>query len=439
MRNESYPARRGLRRYPAPAKPRLYRGAIINPHDDRVHNFHADGGLAVDEDGMIAGIGDFRNLQSGIFRQYEVVDATAHGERPIITPAFTDLHLHWVQYEVRGKFERELLPWLREHIWPEEARYANPRSTEEKAANFSAELAKQGTVIAAIYSSIHEAALRAAFEYAVGRVVAGNVIMTRNSPPELLQSTADAFGLTKRLAAEFGSSYAVTPRFAPTCSVSDLVDAGEIARRHKTWVQTHLSENKDEVRWVAKLFPPPDIRNYTDLYWRVGLLGERSIMGHAIHLDDRELALLAATRTSIAHCPSSNEALGSGTMPLRRVKEHMIPFALGSDIGAGPSLNMLHVMQTYCRVHNGESVTPVEALYYTTLAGAEILKLRQVAGNLDPTKEANFIMLKNAGTRPPHSANEALTEILEGTREDLENTVTQTFFAGRKIFPTKMV
>lgn len=437
MLHSSSPSTRGLEYFHAPAKPRLYRGTIINPHDDRAHDFYPDGGLAVNESGMITGVGDFQKLQRGAGQDYEIVDETAHSERPIITPAFTDLHLHWVQYEVRGKFERELLPWLREHIWPEEMKYADRDFADQKARAFFAELAKQGTVIAAIYSSIHEEAIRAAFRHAVGRVVIGNVLMTENSPPYLLQNSADALGMTERLSAEFGSSYAVTPRFAPTCSAEDLKNAGDIARQHKTWVQTHLSENDEEVRLVNKLFP--NARNYTDVYWRAGLLGEQSVMGHGIHLDDRELSLLAATHTSIAHCPSSNEALKSGTMPLRSVKDHMIPFALGSDIGAGPSLSMLHVMQTYCRVHNGESVTPVEALYYATLAGAEILKLRQVAGNLDPTKEANFVMLRNAGTRPPHSANEALAHILEGTRKDLENAVMQTFFAGRKIFPFKMV
>jgi guanine deaminase len=428
--HESSPARRGLEHFPAPRKPRLYRGVIINPHDDRSHDFYPDGGLAVNESGTINAIGDFRKLQTGDGEKYEIVDETHQGHRPVITPAFTDTHLHWVQHDVRGRFEKELLPWLREHIWPEEMKYADRDFADQKAQQFFAELAKQGTGIAAIYSSIHEEAIRAAFRHAVGRVIIGNVLMTQNSPPELLQNSSDAFDLTSRLAAEFGSSYAVTPRFAPTCAASDLAMAGEIARKYDTWIQTHLSENEDEVRWVHDLFP--DAGNYTEVYGQAGLLGERTIMGHGIHLDNRELALLAATRTSIAHCPSSNEALHSGTMSLQRVKQAMVPFALGSDIGAGPSLSMLHVMQTFCRVH---SASPMEALYRGTLAGAEILKLRRVAGNLDSGKEANFVMLRSAGTAEPRSANEVLGEILSGTREDLENMVQQTFFAGRKIFP----
>lgn len=123
-------------------------------------------------------------------------------------------------------------------------------------------------------------------------------------------------------------------------------------------------------------------------------------------------------------------------MPLARVKRAMVPFALGSDIGAGPSLSMLHVMQTFCRI---QKIPPMEALYRATLAGAEILKLRKIAGNLDPGKEGNFVMLRNPGAAEPRSANELLREILAGTRENLENMVQQTFFAGRKIFPVKPV
>lgn len=425
----SFPTSKGLERFEQP-KPRLYRGSIINPHDDRSHEFYSDGGLAVNGNGIIEGVGEFDAMQMEYAGQYEIVDETANGERPIITPAFTDLHLHWVQYWVRGMFERELLPWLREHIWPEEEKFADPEFADRKAQEFFRELGKQGTVIAAIYSSIHEAAIRAAFQHAVGRVVIGNVLMTKNSPPGLLQESSDAFDLTSELADEFGSSYAVTPRFAPTCSQFDLNLAGETARRYGTWAQTHLSENEDEVRWVKDLFP--NAENYTDVYWKAGLLGARSIMGHAIHLSDKELALLAATKTNIAHCPTSNEALSSGTMPLARIKTAMIPFALGSDIGAGPSLSMLHVMQAYCRTHG---MQPTEALYRGTLAGAEILGLRRTAGNLSPRKEANFVMLKKPGTKKPRFANDVLGEIFSGTREDLEHAVQQTFFAGRKIYP----
>lgn len=429
MHHEVAPLRRGIEHF-EPPKPRLYRGVVINPHDDLACDFFPDGGIAVNESGTFEEIGDFGKLQKNLGEKYEVVDETKHGRRPVILPAFTDTHLHWVQYEVRGKFEEKLLPWLRGHIWPEETKYADEEFADQKAREFFAALAKCGTVLASIYSSIHEEAIRAAFRHAVGRVIIGNVLMTKNSPPELLQNASDALTLTAELADEFGSSYAVTPRFAPTCEAKDLAAASEIARRYGTWIQTHLSENEEEVRWVHDLFP--EARNYTDVYWKAGLLGDQTIVGHAIHLDDRELGLLAATRTNIAHCPSSNEALKSGRMPLERVKASMVSFALGSDIGAGPSLSMLDVMKSYCRVH---SAPPVEALYRATLAGAEVLKLRRIAGNLNSGKEANFVMLKNSGTTKARSANELLGEILSGTRTDLENAVQQTFFVGRKIYP----
>jgi guanine deaminase len=330
------------------------------------------------------------------------------------------------------------LPWLEGHIWPEEDKHKDPDYADSRARAFFRDLAKCGTVIAAIYSSIHEAALRAAFRHAMGRMVIGNVIMTSDFPPYLRQDPAEALQLVARLANEFGGNYAVTPRFAPSCSAEVLKSAGKIARDRRAWIQTHLSENHDgtehdEVELVKRLFP--DARDYTDVYERAGLLGDRAIMAHAIHVSDSELRRLSSTGTNIAHCPTSNIALESGTMPLEKVMDEEIAFALGSDVGAGPSLSMLHVMKVYGAVHAPAiSITPTAALYRATLAGAKILGVGGLTGNLNRGKEASFAVLRRGGTRKIEDADELMASILEGSMLDLENVVQQTYIAGRRVY-----
>lgn len=423
--------------FPPPIKA-VHRARIVNPQGPNDCDYHEDGGLAVRADGTVAAVGDFTLLAVAFADRYEVIDETKHGERPTIIPGMNDLHVHWVQNEVRGRFRNSLMPWLEEHIWPEEHRYADAQLADARAQTFFDELARHGTTVAAVYSSVHESALRAAFQHAAGRMVIGNVIMTSDFPPYLKQDPEEALAMTDRFAEEFGGSYAVTPRFAPSCSAEVLKAAGRIAKQRNVWVQTHLSENHDgtehdEVELVRRLFP--DAKSYTDVYARAGLLGRHTIMAHVIHASDEELDVLAQTGTCVAHCPTSNEALGSGRMPVERIRERGILYALGSDVGAGPSLSMLHVMQAYNRVHAGHAdVSETEALYRGTLAGAEILGVDRVAGNLNRDKEATFAVLGSPGTRAYANPNHLLAEIFAGSQADLEAIVRKTYIAGRRVF-----
>lgn len=239
--------------------------------------------------------------------------------------------------------------------------------------------------------------------------------MDRNGPEALVRPTAAALADLAREAATFGARYAVSPRFAPTSSGEFLAGAGRIAREHGCFVHTHLSENPDEVEWVRSLYP--EAASYADVYERAGLLGPKTLLAHVIHCTDAELDLLAARRCVAVHCPSSNEALGSGRMPLPRLREKGVRVAMGSDVGAGPCLSMLDVMRVFREVQAGHADTrPGEALRMATLEGARALGLEGRLGSLEPGREATFVALRlpAGGGRDPEGGLEAAMDAGRG-------------------------
>lgn len=338
-------------------------------------------------DGKIICIGEFIKIQKKYLKE-KIVDT-----KSVIIPAFTDIHLHWVQNRVKGTFGGTLLPWLKKHIWPEESKFANKKYTDKMAAKFFKELAENGTRNAIIYSSIHKYSTEKAIIDGKknGNFIIGNVLMDQNSPDYLIVSTKEEIKLVESLAKKYKNAYAITPRFAPTCSMELMKKVASIAKRYGCFIQTHLSENKDELSWVKALFPVQ--KNYTDVYYKADLLGKRTILGHCIHLSDDELKILQKTGSKIAHCPTSNIALKSGIMPIAKILKYKIPFALATDIGAGPKLSMIDVMKAYLKVHKSKSVTAIDALYRATLAGTEIMEISKNHGNLNKEKCAEFVTI----------------------------------------------
>jgi len=402
----------------------IYRGPILNPQSEDQCDFYQDGGLAVDSDGKIEAIGDFDAIEETRGQVTEVTNG-------VIIPAFTDVHVHMPQNHIRGQFSGQLLSWLKECIWPEEAKFSDADFADEKAAKFCQDLAMQGTLLSLVYATIHENALHSTFAHKIGHTIAGNVPMDQNSPDNLTQNTQEAIKITERCAQKYGERFAVTPRFVLTSTMELMTAVAEIANQYRTWIQSHLSENSDEVQLAMNYFP--DCKSYTDIYKQAGLLGPRTIMAHCIHLGADEFDLLKETGTKIAHCPTSNIALSSGRMPVERMRELRIPFALGSDVGAGPSLSMLHVMQAYMQQHAeaGVEVTPQDALYRATFAGAELLDRGDKMGNLDIGKEANLVIVKT--DEKPKDAEGAIRDIMSGSMEELEGKVNGVYFKGEKI------
>lgn len=381
----------------------VYRGRIYTPTGDpfisdggRAHAYYEDGYLAV-ADGKIAAVGAFRELGAE-YRSAEVVD---FGRDAIISPGFVDTHLHAPQLEMIGSYGGHLLEWLNRYTFPTEMQFADEGHARKVASAFFGELLKNGTTTALVFSTIHTRATEVFFEEAARsghRSIIGKTLMDRNAPDGLLQQPEEAYEESRTLIQQWHQKgrlgYAVTPRFAPTCTPELLAAAGELVREFPdVWVHTHISENVSEVKWVRELFPEHD--SYARVYDSFGLLTRKSVLAHGVHLSDDELSLLAARGTSISHCPNSNLFLGSGLFPLRKVMQANVRVGLGSDIGAGTNPSLFTAMADAYKVQQvrGVSLNPFQLWYLATLAGAKALAIDDRIGTLERGKEADFIVL----------------------------------------------
>lgn len=340
----------------------------------------------------------------------------------LVIPGLIDVHSHLPQYPVVARQETSLLPWLERHIFPAERRFTTAvRPRDDLAAEidaFFADLARHGITTAVLYSAIWEDSTSLAFEVAARRgqrAIIGKMMMDDGSYGNSQPVRARHLSLaeTRRLAATWHGAngglleYAVSPRFAVTCSAELMRDAAAIAREFGCHIQTHLAENHAEIATVRARFP--EAIDYTDVYDRAGLLGPRTILGHCIHLSQREIDTLAARGAKVAHCPTSNLFLHSGLCPLDRLAGAGIPVALASDVAGGPELNPFQVMRSAIEVqqarafHNPEVplLTPADAFRLATSAAADVLGKSSTLGTLDPGKEADLVELDLAELLPP--------------------------------------
>jgi guanine deaminase len=308
----------------------------------------------------------------------------------LVLPGFIDTHVHSAQIDVIASFGSQLLDWLETYTFPAELRNADPAHAEAGAALFLDALLAHGTTSAVVFPTVHKGAADALFAAAQARgmrLVAGKVLMDRNAPPDLcddvVQAERDCLDLIARWHGRDRLAYAVTVRFAPTSTPAQLAMAGRLlASRPGLYMQTHVAENRDEVRWVRELFP--EARSYLDVYARAGLLGPRSVLAHGIWLDDEDRALLHASGAQIAHSPSSNLFLGSGLFGWRAAEAAGAALSLASDVGGGTSLSMLRTMADAYKVQAlaGERLTAWKALHAATRGAAQALGLAHEIGSL---------------------------------------------------------
>ncbi len=349
-------------------------------------------------------------------------------------PAFVDLHVHWPQSHVRGQFAGQLLPWLRDAIWPAEAAFADPAVAERRAQAFAAACTRAGTCAGLLFGPpFAQASLQWAAERVAG-YMEGPALMERHGPPELLHPASQTLRSLTDAAA--GRMFAITPRFAPNLTPAGLAACGALAAQTGWPVQSHLSENLDEVHWVRDLFP--QAQDYLDVYDQAGLLGPRCILAHAIHVSDREVDRLAATGTWIAHCPTSNVALGSGRMPLERLQAAGVPWVLATDVGAGPQLSLLDVMRTFVQVHRGHAVATAEqSLCRATAAPGTFLTQFDPSwaglGTLQPGAPAHLVALP-CPTIEGDSPETLLRALLAQLPADAETAPTAVVQWGRRMF-----
>ncbi len=315
----------------------------------------------------------------------------------IALPGLIDLHVHLSQYRIRGLYQPALLPWLQKTVFPQEAKSQEPGFAAQLSRDFYNELIRKGTTYSVIYTAPYHQAAEIAFEVAAYmgiRAKIGMTLMDMNAPDEMLHSTDYALSHSIRLFEKWQNpflGYIFTPRFAPTCSEELMRKVGEYASGHNAFIQTHLSENPQEIKWVKDIFGKS---TYTEVYRDFGLLGPRSILGHAIHLSDDELKILKDHDAAIAHCPDSNFYLKSGEFPLRRIADHGLRFGIGSDVGAGTTLNMLYHAKQMNYRQSQDPVMAAEMLYRITLGSAKILDLDQRIGSLDIGKDADIVFFE---------------------------------------------
>lgn len=320
----------------------------------------------------------------------------------LIVPGFVDAHVHFPQLAMAGAHGESLLDWLDRYTFPAELGYSDVSYATARAGQFVSMLRRAGTTSALVFGVSFEPAVRALFEAMRQERMAGAsgvVWMDREGPEPLLQGASACYDSSLRLLNEFGNSgalrYAVLPRFAPSCSGEMLEAAGALLRDHPdTLMQTHLSESRDEVEWVRRLFP--EHASYTEVYHHFGLCTAQSSFAHGIHLSAEELKLLSTTGSRLVHCPSANLFLGSGLFSYDRARSSGVPTALGSDVGAGTSLCLLDVIRDVYSVQMTQGTRPSvgELLYMATQAGAELLGLGDDAGSFAVGKRADFVVLR---------------------------------------------
>ena len=322
----------------------IFRANIIYTPESSRFEVVPHGYIAVN-DGKVEGVySELPQHLSG----YPVKDL---GDRLLI-PAMNDMHVHAPQYRNQGMaMDEELLPWLQNYTFPEELKYADTAYAERMYRHFVHDLWRHGTMRVVAFASIHLDSTRLLMRLLDkagmgGRV--GKVNMNRNCPEGLQESVDDAMKACKTLVDEFEREDAlvrpiVTPRFIPSCTPEMLEACGEMARRYDLPIQSHLSENKNEIAWVKEL--EPESRHYADAYDRYGLLGQTpTVMAHCVWTDGEELEMLRQRGVMVAHCPTSNFNVASGLAPIRRFLDTGIPVGLGSDVSGGHDFSIFRMM-----------------------------------------------------------------------------------------------
>jgi len=424
---------------------RLLRGRVLDfvgmPQgiDDHASYRYFEDGAVLVGDGVIEDCGDHSDIASGLFEEIAVIDHRPH----LIVPGLIDPHLHFVQMQVVGSYAANLLEWLNTYTFVEEQKFADAAHGADIASSFFDALIRHGTTTAAAYCSVHATSADAFFAEADRRgmlMIGGKVMMDRNCPEALRDTPQSAYDDTRALIGKWHghgrAHYAVTPRFAITSSPAELELAGALASEYPDLhIQTHLSENDGEIAFTRELYP--DQPDYLGVYEHYGLVGPKSLFGHAIHLTDREIAAMAEASAVAVSCPTSNLFLGSGLFDHDRLVAAGVPVAVATDIGGGTSYSMLETMDEFYKVLQlqGQRLNPLMSFYRLTLGNARALTLEGRIGTLAPGTDADLVVL-NAHATPEMALRmrtaEQLSEelfVLQTMGDD--RAVAETYVAGR--------
>ncbi|MEB3357030.1 MAG: guanine deaminase [Synechococcales bacterium] len=385
------------------------RGAFVDFVDDPFYAPEVDSvrylpdGLLVLREGHIHAFGLYAELGD----RYADVPTIHHPNR-LVLPGFIDTHIHYPQTEMIAAYGHQLLEWLHQYTFPTETKFRDRAYAQQVASLFLDELLRNGTTTALVFAAVYPESVEAFFTEAARRrlrMITGKVMMDRHAPELLCDTAASSYADSKRLIETWHNRdrlrYAVTPRFAVTSTEEQLRLAGQLLEEFPdVYLHTHLSENVDEVAQVQAVFP--HCHGYLDVYDRAGLVGDRSIFAHGVQLTDAEFKRLAAARSAIAFCPTSNLFLGSGLFRIEQAKSaaHPVKLGLGTDIGAGTSFSLLQTANEAYKVAQlrRRNLSPFQALFLATLGGARALNLEDKIGSFEVGKEADFIVLNPQAT-----------------------------------------
>ena len=358
-------------------------------------------GAVLVENGVIADVGAADELRVA----HPQAKITDYGNA-LITAGFVDAHAHYPQTAIIASWGKRLIDWLNTYTFPEETRFHDPAYAREIAARYLDLTAANGTTTVASFCTIHPASVDALFEAAAARgqrIVAGKTCMDRNAPDGLRDTAKSAYDDSRALLEKWHgngrASYAITPRFSPTSTPEQLEALGVLWSEHPDCLmQAHLSEQVDEIEWVAGLFP--DARDYLDTYEAFGLLGERALFGHAIHLTPRERDRLVEVDAALIHCPTSNTFIGSGLFDMGGLMAAGHRIGLATDTGGGSSFSMLRTMAAAYEIGqlSGTPLHPAQLYWLATAGSARALRLDDRIGNLAVGVEADLVVLNLSST-----------------------------------------
>ncbi len=399
-----------------------------------------DGALVIDK-GLITDIGEKKEILQK-YPNSEIFNYKDH----LITAGFIDCHMHYPQTQIIASYGKRLLDWLEKFTFPEEMKF-NDVKYASKIASMTLDLCLiNGTTTMASYCTTHPESVDALFEEAAKRkmsVVAGKTCMDRNAPQNLLDSPKSAYEDSEKLIKKWHRNgraiYAISPRFAPTSSPEQLENLGELWKKYSDCLmQTHISEQKEEINWVKKLFPKSI--DYLDVYEKFNLIGEGSVFGHAVHLTFRERKRILETKSAIAHCPTSNMFIGSGIFNLKGIINENSIVGLATDTGGGSSFSMFRTMAATYELAQlkGFSVHPSQLLWLSTIGSAKALNQHDKIGNLKKGLFADLTIIdlnpKNFINQNMSCYGEVWSDLFRVIMMGDERNIKEVWVSGKPVF-----
>jgi guanine deaminase len=422
---------------------KLIRGQTLSFGKDRSDVRHEQkGAVVVGDDGTILWVGPVLLLP----RPFQTLSCDDYGDN-IVMPGFIDAHIHFPQLRILAAPAKDLMDWLTRYTFPEEARYSDETYAKANADVFLKHLFSNGTTAISAFCSVHKTCADALFNAARSRNMAlttGKTMMDRNAIPAVHDDATTGGRESEELYHTWHGKgrlrYAVSPRFAVTSTEAQLKVAGELLQSYPDAImQTHISESAGEIAMVKSLFP--NDRDYTAVYERFGLVTDHGIFAHGIHLSDSECQRLSEAGATVAHCPTSNNFLGSGLMSMAHLgkRERPVGLAIATDVGGGTSYSMLATLGESYKVQmlTGYKPTALDLFRLATRGNAERLRIDGDTGALEVGKFADIVVLDQKATLVL-AVRQELSESLEDMLFALmilgdDRVITATYVAGEKV------